>query len=83
MAKFLVLLGTPRDLHIPYFAMGAPRARENSATRLGIDGELTKIAGRRCAAWLKAKNDQENIRLVETRNYIPPKTAFYAHMAAV
>ena len=25
MAKYLVLLGTPRDLNIPYFAMGAPR----------------------------------------------------------
>jgi len=78
MAKFLVLLGTPRDLHIPYFAMGARHTRENSATRLGIEGELTKT-GRRCAAWLKAKTDQENIRLVETRNYIPRQTAFYAH----
>ena len=38
-----------------------------------------KVGGRRCAAWLKAKNDQENIRLVETRNYVPPQTAFYAH----
>ena len=29
MAKYLVLLGTPRDLHIPYFAMGVPSiARE-------------------------------------------------------
>ena len=25
-----------------------------------------------------AKNDQEKIRLVETRNYVPRKTAFYA-----
>ena len=44
MAKFLVLLGTPRDLHIPYFAMGVRHTRENSAARRGIDGELTKVA---------------------------------------
>jgi hypothetical protein len=69
----------PRDLHIPYFAMGARHTRENCATCLGIEGELTKVAGRRCAAWLKAKTDQENIRLVETQNYVPPQTAFYAH----
>jgi hypothetical protein len=79
MAKFLVLLGLPRGVHIPYFAMGARHTRENSATRLGIEGELIKVAGRRCAAWVKAKTDQENIRLVETRNYIPRQTAFYAY----
>ena len=79
MAKYLVLLGTPRDLHIPYFAMGIPSPRENSVTQLSIDGELAKLMGRRCAAWVKAKTDQENIRLVETRNYVPRQTAFYAH----
>ena len=36
MAKYLVLLGTPRDLNIPYFAMGAPSSRETSVVRLGI-----------------------------------------------
>ena len=58
---------------------GVRHTRENFAASLGIDGELVKVAGRRCAAWLKAKNDQENIRLVETRNYVPPQTAFYPH----
>ena len=31
-----------------------------------------------CRHGSSAKNDQENIGLVETRNYIPLKTAFYA-----
>ena len=79
MANYLVLLGTPRDLHIPYFAMAAPSSRESSATRLNLDAELTKVAGRRCAAWVKAKTDQEKIGLVETRNYVLRQTAFYAH----
>ena len=77
MAKYLVLLGTPRDLNIPYFAMGAPSSRENSVVRLGIVG-LEKLAGRRCAAWVKSQKDRDKIGLVETRNYIPLKTAFYA-----
>ena len=77
MAKYLVLLGTPRDLNIPYFAMGAPSSRENGVVRLGIVG-LEKLAGRRCAAWVKSQKDRDKIGLVETRNYIPLKTAFYA-----
>jgi hypothetical protein len=79
MASYLILLGTPRDLHIPYFAMPAPSSRENRVARLNLDAELSKLAGRRCAAWLKAQKDQEKIRLVETRNYVPRQTAFYAH----
>ena len=51
--------------------------RENSVVRLGIDG-LEKLAGRRCAAWVKSQEDRDKIGLVETRNYIPVKTAFYA-----
>ena len=75
MASYLILLGTPRDLHIPYFAMGAPRSRENSATPIDIT-DVTKLAGRQCAAWIKAQKDQGKIRLVETRNYVPHQTAF-------
>ena len=77
MAKYLVLLGTPRDLNIPYFAMGPPSSRENSVVRLGVVG-LEKLAGRRCAAWVKSQKDRDKMELVETRNYIPLKTAFYA-----
>jgi len=78
MASYLILLGTPRDLYIPYFAMPAPSSRENRVARLNLDAELSKLAGRRCAAWLKVQKDREKIRLVETRNYIPRQTAFYA-----
>ena len=30
-------------------------------------------------AWVKARKDSDKIRLVETRNHVPPQTAFYAH----
>ena len=72
MASCLILLDTPRDLNIPYFAMGAPSSRENSVVRLGIVG-LEKLAGRRCAAWVKSQKDRDKIGLVETRNYIPSR----------
>jgi hypothetical protein len=78
MASYLILLGTPRDLHIPYFAMGSPSSRENHVARLNLDAELSKFAGRRYAAWVTAQKDQDKIRLVETRNYVPRQTAFYA-----
>jgi hypothetical protein len=77
MASYLILLGTPRDLHIPYFAMGSPSSTKNSVARLNIDGK-TKLVGRRCAAWLKVHKDKDKIQLVETRNYVPRQTAFYA-----
>jgi hypothetical protein len=78
MASRLVLLGTPRDLHIPYFAMGVPRSRENRVARLDLGTELARLAGRRCAAWITARADQDEIELIATRNYLPPQTAFYA-----
>jgi hypothetical protein len=78
MASYLILLGTPRDLHIPYFAMPSPSSRENRVARLNLDAQLSKLAGRRCAAWVTAQKDRDKIRLVETRNYVPRQTAFYA-----
>ena len=41
----LCLLGTPRDLHIPYFAMGTRHTRENSATRLSIERRVIGACG--------------------------------------
>jgi hypothetical protein len=58
--------------------MGSPRAQENRITRLGSNRKLSTFMGRRCIAWVNARNSQEKITFVETRNYIPPKTAFYA-----
>ena len=82
MAKYLVLLGTPSRSSIFRISRWARlHRRENSVARPDIDGELTKIAGRRCAAWVNARKDSDKIRLVETRNYIPRQTAFYAHAA--
>jgi hypothetical protein len=78
MAGYIILLGTPRELNIPYFAMGSSHAKENCITRLGLDNKLSKFMGRRCIAWINARKNQEKITFVETRNYVPPKTAFYA-----
>ena len=78
MASHLVLLGTPRHLHIPYFAMPVPRSRESYAQRLDIETDLVGFVGRRCAAWVRARATGAKIELIATRNYIPPQTAFYA-----
>jgi hypothetical protein len=46
--------GRSLDL-VPLFWVGRLVAKVSpSATRLGIDGELTRLVGRRCAAWVKA-----------------------------
>ena len=36
------------------------------------------MPGRRCTGWINAWKDRAKIALIETRNYVPPKTAFYA-----
>jgi hypothetical protein len=78
MASHLVLLGTPRELHIPYFAMTVPSSRENRAERLDLGTDLARLVGRRCAAWIKMRPEHSNIELIATRNYIPAQTAFHA-----
>lgn len=77
MASHLVLLSKPWELNIPYFAIGDPHSRENSITSLGV-GKSSKLASHRCGAWIDARKNQDKIALIETRNYFPPKTAFYA-----
>jgi hypothetical protein len=78
MASHLVLLGTPRDLHIPYFAMPVPRSRESYAQRLDIETDLARLVGRCCAAWINARAADAKIELNATRNYMRPQTAFHA-----
>jgi hypothetical protein len=78
MAGHLVLLGTPRELHIPYFAMGVRWLRENHVERLDLGTDLARLVGRRCAAWIKARTERDRIELMATRNYVPPQTTFYA-----
>jgi hypothetical protein len=75
MAGHLVLLGTPRELHIPYFAMAVPRSRESYVERLNIEVDLVGLVRRRCAAWIDSR--RENIELIATRNYLFPRTAIY------
>ncbi len=78
MASHLILLGIPRELHIPYFAMGVPASRESRVARLDIESDLVKLVGRRCAAWVEARLERDVIELIHTRDYIPLQTAFYA-----
>lgn len=77
MAGQLILLGTPRELHIPAMAMAFASSREERVIPKGLQ-EVTKFAGRKCHAWLQARHDGDSIRLIETQNYIPLQTAFYA-----
>ena len=78
MASPLVLIGVPRELHIPYFAMGVPRSREDRIERLELGTVLARLVGRRCAAWINARAEGAKIELIATRNYIPPQTTFHA-----
>ena len=40
MASQLILLGSPCELHIPYFAMGVPASRESRVERGNIESRL-------------------------------------------
>jgi hypothetical protein len=78
MASSLILIGSPRELHIPYFAMGVRWLRENRVERLDLGTDLARLVGRRCAAWIKARTERDRIELMATRNYAPPQTTFCA-----
>ncbi len=78
MASYLILLSDPCDLNIPYFAMPVPASRESCVERLNIESDLIRLVGRRRAAWIKARLERDVIELVHTRDFVPPKTAFYA-----
>ena len=64
MASHLILLGSPCELHIPYFAMGVPASRESRVARLDIESDLVKLVGRRCAAWVNARLERDVIELI-------------------
>ena len=78
MASHLVLLGSPRQLHIPYFAMGGCWLPENRVERLDLGTDLARLVARCCAAWINARSDLDGIELITTRNYLPPQTTFLA-----
>ena len=78
-APVFVLVEGPEYLNIPYFQMPLPSSREDQYTPLNLT-ELQKLVGRRCAAWVH--EHCSTIRLVRTRNYLPPKTSVHAHWLA-
>jgi hypothetical protein len=71
----LVLIGRPKSLHIMAQAMVAPSARES---RWGYGKIETAQLGARCVQWILANAKAHVIRRVQTRNYVPRQTAFYA-----
>lgn len=75
----LIIVDRPKNLNIPYFAMGSRLSFENRAAPLDLDAELAKIVGRRCTDWVRDRQGGGAIRLLETRNYLPPKTAVYVN----
>lgn len=75
----LIIIDRPKNLNIPYFAMGSRLSFENWAAPLDLDAKLAKIVGRRCTDWVRDRQGGGAIRLLETRNYLPPKTAVYVN----
>jgi hypothetical protein len=73
----LIILDRPKNLSIPYFAMGSRLSFENRAAPLDLNTELARIVGRRCTDWVRDRQVGGAIRLLVTRNYLPPKTAVY------
>jgi hypothetical protein len=73
----LILVGTPKTLNIPYFAMGSSTARAN--TWKITKKEVTHTIGGNGTRWIDDEKRRSKILMIETRNYIPHKTAFYAN----
>jgi hypothetical protein len=73
----LVLFDRPRFLNIPYFALGAPNARDNACYERDLGDKFIRLVGTRCGDWVRIHKGEGLIKLVTTRTFIPPKTAFY------
>lgn len=82
MATQLILLGTPRELHIPVMAMPSASVREDRASAQDLS-EVVKFAGRKSLAWIQARPDRGSIKLIGTRDYVPLQTAFYANWLVI
>jgi hypothetical protein len=70
-----VLINRPCRLNIPHLAMNLACSRENSMQQLAID-MLPQLLGRKCALWI-AQHCAHTTKLLRSRNYVPPRTAFY------
>ena len=55
--------------------MNLARSKENSIQQLAID-MLPQLVGRKCALWI-AQHCANTTQLLRSRNYVPPRTAFY------
>jgi hypothetical protein len=77
----MIILDRPDSRHIPYFAMAHPSTYNDFVVHLDIDTDLheKRIVGRRCADWVRARRDEDAIRLVATRNHVKPRTALYVN----
>ncbi len=55
--------------------MNSARSRENNIQLLPAD-LLPEFVGHKCALWI-ARHCADKVQLLRSRNYLPPKTAFY------
>jgi len=67
--------GRPKSLHIMAQAMVAPSTRESW---WGYGKIETARLGAQCVQWILTRDKEHVIRLMNTRNYVPRQTAFYA-----
>jgi hypothetical protein len=70
-----VLINRPCRLNIPHLAMTLARSQENRIQLFAID-MLPQLLGRKCALWI-AQHGAHTTKLLRSRNYVPPRTAFY------
>jgi len=70
-----VLINRPCRLNIPHLAMNLACSQENSIQQLPID-MLQQLLGRKCASWI-GLHYPNTTQLLRSRNYVPPRTAFY------
>jgi hypothetical protein len=70
-----VLINRPCRLNIPHLAMNLARSQENTIQQLAIN-MLPQLVGRKCASWI-AQYCARTTKLLRSRNYVPPRTAFY------
>jgi hypothetical protein len=66
---------SPLSPEHPHLAMNLARSQENNIQQLAID-MLPQLVGRKCALWI-AQHCAAPAQLLRSRNYVPPRTAFY------
>jgi hypothetical protein len=76
----MILIGKPESLHIPYFAMQSPHSKVSSWHYPNKKRTpLSHLVGSNACRWIIDKQRSSDIRRINTRNYIPPQTGFYAN----